>query len=52
MFKQTNVKGEYLSEGKNLDDVDFEDSFSKQALTGVLSPTSDELAAGFMKLED
>jgi hypothetical protein len=29
MFKQTNVKGEDLSEGKNLDDVDVEDSFSK-----------------------
>jgi hypothetical protein len=29
MFKQSNVKGEDLSEGKNLDDVDVEDSFSK-----------------------
>lgn len=29
----------------NLDDVDVEDSFSKQAFTGMISPVSDELAA-------
>lgn len=32
-----------FSETKNLDDVEIEDSFNKQALTAIISPLSDEV---------
>ena len=35
--------GDLDSDTKNLDDVEVEDSFSKQAMSAVISPVSDDL---------
>ena len=59
MFKQPNNQliGRGLDShdphARVVDDVvDIEDSFSKQALTGVLSPVSDEITANMMRMEE
>ena len=35
-------EGDLFSETKNLEDVEIEDSFTKQAMTAIISPLSDE----------
>jgi len=36
-------EGDLFSETKNLEDVEIEDSLTKQAMTAIISPLSDEL---------
>lgn len=43
IFNKTMKDGDLDSDTKNLDDVEVEDSFSKQAMTAVISPLSEDL---------
>jgi len=36
-------EGDLFPETNNLDDVEIEDSFNKQAMTAIISPLSDEV---------